>query len=283
MSNASGGVINIGNVTSSNGATTNRGIYMSGSGDILIKGNGSSTNYLLFNSTGLAIKTPNFSVDTSGNVTMSGNITASSGLIAGWTINSTNFTKDAMTLATTYIKAGGLTDTTTNTAGRGFYVSSSGDVLIKGSTTANAHFIKFDSNGLAISASNFSVSTNGSITASNALLTGTITSSAGKIGCWNLSSTSIYSGSNTHNNTSSIYFGTLGLSIKDKFVVTSAGVLTATGVNMSGTLTSSAGLIGGWSLTETSIYSGSSTFNTASGMYFGQLGLSIRDQFRVTS
>ena len=97
MSNASGGSLKIGSVTSTNASTTNRGVFVSGSGDILIKGSGSSTNYLLLNNSGMQIKTSNFQLS-------NGNITASSGLIGGWNIDDTKLYKDyvSMTVDSNY-------------------------------------------------------------------------------------------------------------------------------------------------------------------------------------
>lgn len=58
--------------------------------------------------------------------------------------------------------------------------------------------------------------------------TGTITAGNGKIGCWNINNTSIYKGNEAFGNASGMYFGDSGLSLSDKFKVTSGGALTAT-------------------------------------------------------
>ena len=51
----------------------------------------------------------------------------------------------------------------------------------------------------------------------------------------------------------------------------------------SGTLSAPTGNIGGWSLTNSAFYRGSSTWKDADGMYFGSNGLSIKDKFSVAS
>lgn len=75
----------------------------------------------------------------------------------------------------------------------------------------------------------------------------------GKIGPWYITSTSIYKGSATYgaSGTGNMYFGNSGLSINNTFKVSNAGALTATGANISGTITTSnitatGGTIGGW-------------------------------------
>ena len=71
-------------------ATTNKGFFASGSGDVLIKGDDNNTNYIKFDADGgngaLEIKTGNFSVDSSGDVSISGEITAQTGTIGGFNI-----------------------------------------------------------------------------------------------------------------------------------------------------------------------------------------------------
>ena len=116
---------------------------------------------------------------------------------------------------------------------------------------------------------------------------GTITSSAGTIGGWSINGSSIYRGSG-YNAVNSMYFGTSGLSISNKFKVDANGNVTMagatmTGANVSGTITSSAGTIGGWSINGSSIYRGSSDYNASTGMYFGTYGLRLGSSFKVNS
>lgn len=65
----------------------------------------------------------------------------------------------------------------------------------------------------------------------------------GKIGPWNITSTSIYKTNSTMGSsaTGAAYFGDNGLSITDKFQVTSAGVLSATSAEITGEIHASSG------------------------------------------
>lgn len=67
--------------------------------------------------------------------------------------------------------------------------------------------------------------------------TGTITAGNGKIGCWNINNTSIYKGNEAFGNASGMYFGDSGLSLSDKFKVTSGGALTAVDATITGSIT----------------------------------------------
>lgn len=78
--------------------------------------------------------------------------------------------------------------------------------------------------------------------------TGTITAGNGKIGCWNINNTSIYKGNEAFGNASGMYFGDSGLSLSDKFKVTSGGALTAVDANITGIITATSGTIGGWNI-----------------------------------
>lgn len=53
--------------------------------------------------------------------------------------------------------------------------------------------------------------------------------------------------------------------------------------SFSGTITSSAGTIGGWSINGSSIYHGSPDYNASTGMYFGTSGLRLGSAFKVNS
>ena len=78
----------------------------------------------------------------------------------------------------------------------------------------------------------------GTLEAYEAKLSGTLTAGAGsKIGPWNITASSIYYGSSAWGNSGGMYFGTSGLSVKDKFKVDANGNLTATGANITGKIT----------------------------------------------
>ena len=116
---------------------------------------------------------------------------------------------------------------------------------------------------------------------------GTITAGSGsKIGPWNIETDCIWYGNKNHGNANGLYFGTSGLSITDKFKVSAAGTLNATGASISGTLTAGANSkIGPWTVADTSIYKTSSAWGnaTAGAAYFGNDGISITDKFKVNA
>ena len=141
-----------------------------------------------------------------------------------------------------------------------------------GSSTAGAAY--FGNSGISIT-DKFKVDANG-----NATISGTITAGAGSvIGPWTVTATSIYYGNATYGDANGLYFGTSGLSMTDKFKVSSAGALTCTGANISGTITSTnatitgnitatTGSIGGFHITNTS-----NTGTTANGGHCYGLGM----------
>ena len=129
----------------------------------------------------------------------------------------------------------------------------------------------------------FKVSAAGFLTATGADIGGKITAGAdSKIGPWNVTTSSIWYGNATHGNASGLYFGTSGLSVKDKFVVDKNGILNAKGVSIDGTLTAGANSkIGPWNVSTNALWYLKSDFGNATGLYFGTDGLSIRDKFLV--
>ena len=78
----------------------------------------------------------------------------------------------------------------------------------------------------------------GTLEAYNAVLSGTITAAADStFGPWTISESSIFRTANEFGGRASMYFGTSGLSIKDKFKVDASGKLTCTGASISGAIT----------------------------------------------
>lgn len=129
---------------------------------------------------------------------------------------------------------------------------------------------------LRITAGNFTLDANG-----NVAITGTITAQANsKIGAWNVSSTAIWYGNSAFGNAIGLYFGTSGLSLTDKFKVTSAGALTATNATITGKIQASSGYIGGssgFTITSNKLYNGKTSFSDTQhgGVYIGTDGISI--------
>lgn len=86
----------------------------------------------------------------------------------------------------------------------------------------------------------------GTLEAYSAKLTGTVTAGAGSsFGPWTISETSFYRGANTWGGTG-LYFGTGGLSVKDRFTVDASGALRAQGAEISGGIIATSGYIGNW-------------------------------------
>ena len=75
---------------------------------------------------------------------------------------------------------------------------------------------------------------------------GNIEASSGNIGGFTITASSIYKTNNLYGSKSGIYLGTNGLSITDKFKVSSSGNLMATSVDLSGKITATSGTIGKW-------------------------------------
>lgn len=135
----------------------------------------------------------------------------------------------------------------------------------------------------------------GVITANNAVINGNITAITGNIGGWAIGTSSLYNGTlGTANSVHLIPAGstesaTIGgsssinnwvITVGNTFGVTKAGKLYATGAEIGNN-----SKIGPWYITTTSIYKGNSTYGTSGtgNMYFGDNGLSISDQFKVSN
>ena len=77
----------------------------------------------------------------------------------------------------------------------------------------------------------------GTLEAYSAVLSGKITAAADSVfGPWTISQSSIYRTANEFGGSASMYFGTSGLSIRDKFKVDADGKLTCTGAEITGTV-----------------------------------------------
>lgn len=121
----------------------------------------------------------------------------------------------------------------------------------------------------------------GTLEATNAVLSGTLTAASGStIGPWTVSDSSIYRTHNTWGASGGLYFGMSGLSLGSNFKVDASGNLTASGASISGTITASSLYVGGNEiatqlnyLTNT-VYSQLSalmSYVTAQGQYSGNL------------
>lgn len=117
----------------------------------------------------------------------------------------------------------------------------------------------------------FSVKKDGTLKATSATIDGVLTAKAdSKIGPWNISSSSIWYGSNNFYNSGSLYFGTSGISIKNKFKVDSNGYLTCSNANLtnasvSGSISASSLTLTGNATLDAAKVSGTLTAATISG------------------
>lgn len=180
---------------------------------------------------------------TAKNAEIEGSVIASSGEIAGWTIGQSTITKTSVIDGVTY---------------------KPGLQAASGNVDAAAFYVRVDEPGQPTDYP-FIVRYSGALTAKNATITGRILAESGVIGNnatnkinigTNATNASIYNGmtsldDTTHNG---FYIGADGIALgKGKFKITSAGVLTAREANISGTINSEFGNIGGWNISSTRI------------------------------
>ena len=136
--------------------------------------------------------------------------------------------------------------------------------LIRGSIAANSLLTPnlIISNTGAITSTSFNVTAGGNVTATNANITGTITSGSGAIGGWTIDTARIYGGSTYLYSNGSITIGATTIAANGQitnggYTLSNTGVLTATGANINGIITSTSGTIGGWTINPSSISAGS--------------------------
>lgn len=121
----------------------------------------------------------------------------------------------------------------------------------------------------------------GTLEATNAVLSGTLTAASGStIGPWTVSDSSIYRTHNTWGASGGLYFGTSGLSLGSNFKVDASGNLTASGASISGTITASSLYVGGNEIATQLNYLANTVYSqlsalmsyvTAQGQYSGNL------------
>ena len=161
------------------------------------------------------------------NAEITGKITASSGEIGGWTINSTSITKD----------------TTIDNENYHAFVSAPASP-----TSSNRAF------GVRQGSSTypFQVTYDGSLVATKATITGSITATAGKIGRYDITSTYLRAWGTEGDNSTCVGIGATAAfwagsssSNSAPFRVTYAGALTATNATITGSITATSGSIDG--------------------------------------
>lgn len=202
--------------------------------------------------TGTWVRNPNFYVNYNGflhaeNANIVGNITATTGNIGGWTVDNNKL----------YSKLGSNYFILDNTAG-------TAAIAIGSATGINDY-----------TGAEFRVDKDGSLHAVDATIEGSVTASSGEIGGWTISSNMLKSGSASKyafmqkydaDNTAAFavaYYN--GSTTTFPFYVTYNGSLVSTDADVRGTITSTSGTIGGWTLADNAIYhegSGAGAYET---------------------
>lgn len=153
-------------------------------------------------------------------------------------------------------------------------------ISLEGITTVGDHF-KIDSETGVMTATNGSFS--GTVYATDGSFSGTITAENGTIGGWTIGSTALYNKTDSLTSTTvGTYIGTDGIrqyASSSAYINMKNGVLTATGVNLTGTINASSGKIGSgssvWTISGSAIYNGitSLTDTSHTGTYIGTNGI----------
>jgi hypothetical protein len=108
----------------------------------------------------------------------------------------------------------------------------------------------------------FTVDSLGNVVAQSASITGFISASSGSVGGWSINTGSLTSGTGASavgisTGNYAFYAGNVTAS-SAPFSVTNTGILTASGANISGSLTATTGSIGGFTITGSALYGGTS-------------------------
>lgn len=198
---------------------------------------GTFTNYL----TGVNILANNI---TAGTLSVERLIITGSDQSVVYEINKANGTPQ---LSQTTVDGGSLTERTI-TADRIVAESITGNE-IAATTITGQHIVANSITAVSLDVESIfaqDITATGTITGINLIgatgsFSGNITAATGTIGPWNIGNTSIWKGNSSFSNVSGMYFGNDGLSITDKFKVSSAGIMTATNGTFSGTINATSG------------------------------------------
>tara|TARA_Y100001973_G_scaffold90257_1_gene137594 strand:- start:3106 stop:9012 length:5907 start_codon:yes stop_codon:yes gene_type:complete len=169
-------------------ATTNKGFFADNTGNVLIKGDDNDTNYIKFDEdagkSALQIKTEAFEL-VDGNLEISGTLSSSRGNIGGWTLADSVITNGPAQLGT----IGDFTGLHINATNNYWYSSSVAGVHFRvGGTNDFIKFVgdsDFSTTSFEISSSNIHIS------GGNAVFSGSVTATDGKIGGWHLKTNEI--------------------------------------------------------------------------------------------
>jgi hypothetical protein len=253
---------------------------------------GNGTNYAIWAGNTVAANAP-FSV------TMAGFLKAKSGTIGGWSINEHTLTSTASG------SVAGLGDSTqsyafwagqTNGGTPVYYVTHAGflhaeNANIKGSiyTGYKSSFSSANA-GVYLGSEGISCGANSPFKVTNA---GVLTATSGTIGGWTIGAHALTSNSGKtgmHDNADSYAYAFWAGNATPSsagFSVTHAGVLSATGATISGTLTSTSGSIGDFTISGGCLYTNnkSSISTDVAGVFIGSTGIALgkNNVFKVTN
>lgn len=134
----------------------------------------------------------------------------------------------------------------------------------------NANSIYFGEKGISLG-NNFSVSSEGILNAIDANISGKITANEGTIGGFTINDNSLSADSSGN----TVIISPNGISLGTNFDVTANGELTATNVDITGTINAEEGTIGDFSISK-AIYSDKNSLNSdKEGIYIGTEGISL--------
>lgn len=171
---------------------------------------------------------------------------------------------------------------------KNFAITEDGNAYLKGNIVATGGYIGDELQGFQIGNKAISNGKASLLDSSEGIYLGTdgisfgingkvsfLPTGEGTIGGFHIGSTSLYNSKPTLQNSSNgVYVGIDGISL---------GSGDTSLLLPNGSVNFKTGTIGPWNLDSTSIWKGNSTFGSASGMYFGNSGISITDKFKVTN
>ena len=150
VSTDNGGKVALGTLTGVNPATTKRGLFASGSGEVLIKGGtDSSKDYLLFNESGMTISVDDIDI----------------------TATEFDLSSTGLKIDNDHIHLGTIT-TDTDVTGAGFYASSSGVFRVQGDAS---NYLRISSGNFEIATSEFNLTGTNMALCNESMSLGTIT------------------------------------------------------------------------------------------------------------
>lgn len=235
----------IGSITANTGTLSSMTI----TGRLYFGGNGSYYIDPNYNDGSYYINIPGLRVDDASGAVFSGRLSAPSGTIGGFTITTTAIYKTKTSYSSTtagvyigtdgiglgagtfYVTSAGALTAKSGTIG-GFTIGSTSIYKTKTSYSSTTAGVYVGTDGIGLGAGTFYVTSAGALTAKS-----------GTIGGFTIGTSSIYKTKTSYSSTTAgVYLGTDGIGLgAGTFYVTSAGALTATNANITGTVNATSG------------------------------------------